>query len=173
MTMKKRKTKRDGLYLRGDIWYFRRMIKGDRVAVSTGCKDRRQAERRKTELDLEMNNETFGWKVEPIQDAPTIAAYLQTTAAIYDSHDEGERSRRLTELAKAFLIGEWTASPSPNVRPTCRDARRLVWRRTACALGTSCFGRSGFAPSKKRIAAENPWTRSRACAPSRGSGFSL
>lgn len=100
----KRKAKRDGLFQRGGTWYFRRMVNGQRVTVTTGCKDRRQAERRRTELDKDMNDEKFGWKAAPKAAVPTIEDYLETTAPVYAKQKTGGvRARHmLTRLSQAF-----------------------------------------------------------------------
>src|SRR4051812_15319121 len=77
------------LFQRGDIWYFRKKLPGQkrRVTVSTGCKDLNQAKRRKTELEKEVNDDAFGWKKKTI--APTVVDYLQDCVKLYGPAHQG------------------------------------------------------------------------------------
>src|SRR5688572_23609752 len=82
-----KKSKRSsGLFLRGDVWWFRRQIDGKRRAVTTGCKDQRQAERRKVEIEKDMNDGKLGWKPEPTKVVPTIEDYIETAYQAHYKH---------------------------------------------------------------------------------------
>lgn len=104
MAKKDRKKKRDGLFLRGEIWCLRRVVNGVRKTVTTGCKDRRQAERRATEIEKDQNDGIMGWKPEPKKIVPTIEQYIATS---YESYYRYKRTAEktlaeLNKLAAAF-----------------------------------------------------------------------
>jgi hypothetical protein len=82
---------RDGLYLRKKTWYFRRMIDGTRVALSTHCKDRQQAERRKVEIEQRQNEARFGWRTPSDPVLILLRRYLDNHCAHADA--EGMSAR--------------------------------------------------------------------------------
>ena len=47
---------------RGGIWYFRKMINGRLFRESTGFADRKAAERRANEIELDIRAGVHGWK---------------------------------------------------------------------------------------------------------------
>jgi hypothetical protein len=47
---------------RGGIWYFRKMINGQLFRESTGFADRKAAERRANEIELDIRAGVHGWK---------------------------------------------------------------------------------------------------------------
>ena len=47
---------------RGGIWYFRKMINGRLFRESTGFADRKAAERRANEIELDIRAGIHGWK---------------------------------------------------------------------------------------------------------------
>lgn len=77
---------RDGLFLRRKTWWFRRQIDGKRVAISTRCKDRQQAERRKVEIENDWNATRFGWKTPSTNTAfVLLKRYLDNHCANADA----------------------------------------------------------------------------------------
>lgn len=152
----KRKKKRDGLFLRGETYYFRRVVDGKRVAVSTECKDRRQAERRRTELDKEMNDGKFGWTREPKKLAPLMDAYLlstETSGALapgwllyFQRLCAAFPGRRMDELTPSECSAFLGARKSGGDAPNYVRAQHIVYRRT--------WG----AAIKDKLITDNPWT---------------
>lgn len=99
-TAQVKKTSDKNLFLRGDIYYFRKQVKGSkqRITISTGCKDKNQARRRKVELEKEANDETFGWRKKAV--APGCLDWLDTALRVHGVTMKGRVFEQTVKLAK-------------------------------------------------------------------------
>lgn len=165
--MSRRKaTKAANLFLRGEVYSFRKVgPDGKRVTVSTGCKDLEQAKRRKTELEKELNNETFGWKKKRL--APLVVDWLQHALTLYGKTKHGRAFQNAIGLATTF----WNAHDElpariDEVRPE-HCAMFLNWMRDQGFANNTVRQRVGVIRAiwNHAIAAEhvtkNPWRSSR------------
>ncbi|MGE3510901.1 MAG: hypothetical protein AB7N65_18675 [Vicinamibacterales bacterium] len=50
------------LVKRGEVWYFTKRINGQRFRASTGFADRKSAERRAAEIEVDIRSGIHGWK---------------------------------------------------------------------------------------------------------------
>src|SRR5512139_488851 len=66
------------LVKRGGVWYFRKMINGQLFRESTGFADRKAAERRANEIELDIRAGVHGWKSTMPSFAEWWAVYRKT-----------------------------------------------------------------------------------------------
>ena len=66
------------LLKRGEVWYFTKRINGQRFRVSTGFADRKSAERRAAEIEVDIRSGIHGWKSTMPSFAEWWAVYRRT-----------------------------------------------------------------------------------------------
>jgi len=66
------------LLKRGEVWYFTKRINGQRFRVSTGFADRKSAERRAAEIEVDIRSGIHGWKSTMPSFAEWWAVYRKT-----------------------------------------------------------------------------------------------
>jgi len=95
-----------GLMKRAELWYFKKMINGQRFIVSTGFADRKSAERRAVDIEHDIRAGIHGWK----STMPSFAEWW----AIYKKTYTPTKSSRESRCANRHTL------PSPLRRQAAR-----------------------------------------------------
>ena len=96
---------------RGGIWYFRKMINGRLFRESTGFADRKAAERRANEIELDIRAGVHGWKSTIPSFAEWWDVYRKTYTPLKSEETVTRRSSRISFRTSA--PGGSTTSRSP------------------------------------------------------------
>jgi len=113
---------------RGELWYFKKMINGQRFVVSTGFADRKSAERRASDIEHDIRAGVYGWKSTIPSFAEWWAIYKKTYTPMKSSRNRDANivahflphfgARRLDEITKSDMVRylnfrrtQMTASP--------------------------------------------------------------
>jgi hypothetical protein len=136
-----------GLMKRGDTWYFKKMINGQRFVVSTGFADRKSAERRASEIEHDIRAGILGWK-------NNIPSFAEWWAIYKKTYTPMKSARNRDESIVAHFLPHFGARPLDEIRKSDM-IRYLTFRR---AQTTGCPGH------KKRRQISESWDRS----PTRG-----
>ena len=116
------------LMKRGELWYFKKMINGQRFVVSTGFADRKSAERRASDIEHDIRAGVYGWKSTIPSFAEWWAIYKKTYTPMKSSRNRDSDivahflphfgARRLDEITKSDMVRylnfrrtQMTASP--------------------------------------------------------------
>ena len=67
------------LMKRGEVWYLKKMINGQRFVVSTGFADRKSAERRASDIEHDIRAGVHGWK----STVPSFAEWWTVYKKVY------------------------------------------------------------------------------------------
>jgi integrase len=137
-----------GLMKRGELWYFKKMINGQRFVVSTGYADRKSAERRASDIEHDIWAGVHGWKSSIPSFAEWWAIYRKTYTPLKSAKNRDAQivahflphfgARRLDEITKSDIVrylnfrrAQQTASPGHKTRrqiseSTVRRERSLL-----------------------------------------------
>lgn len=137
-----------GLMKRGDLWYFKKMINGQRFVVSSGFADRKSAERRASDIEHDICAGILGWKSNIPSFAEWWAIYKKTYTPMKSSRNRDVSivahflphfgARPLDEITKSDIVrylncrrAQMTASPGHKKRrqiseSTVRRERSLL-----------------------------------------------
>src|SRR5438477_3434045 len=128
-----------GLMKRGDLWYFKKMINGQRFVVSTGFADRKSAERRASDLEHDIRAGIHGWKSTVPSFAEWCTVYKKAYTAMKSSRNRDADivahflphfgARPLDEITKSDMVRylnfrrmQKTASPGHRTRRTISES---------------------------------------------------
>ena len=99
---------------RGGIWYFRKMINGQLFRESTGFADKKAAERRANEIELDIRAGVHGWKSTIPSFAEWWAVYRKTYTPLKSARNRDAQivahflpyfgARRLDEITKSDIV---------------------------------------------------------------------
>ena len=99
---------------RGGIWYFRKMINGRLFRESTGFADRKAAERRANEIELDIRAGVHGWKSTIPSVAEWWDVYRKTYTPLKSARNRDAQivahflphfgARRLDEITKSDIV---------------------------------------------------------------------
>src|SRR5206468_499278 len=128
------------LMKRGEVWYLKKMINGQRFVVSTGFADRKSAERRASDIEHEIRAGIHGWKSTIPSFAEWWAVYRKTYTPLKSARNRDAQivapflphfgARPLDEITKSDIVRylnlrrtEMTGNPE-------HKSRRLVSEST-------------------------------------------
>lgn len=157
-------SKTANLFLRGDVWYFRKKLKGSRQrpCVSTGCKDLNQAKRRKTELEKELNDDTFGWKKKVA--APPVVDWLQECVKVHGpARDRGFAATMA--LAQQFWMADETLPRRLSEVVSTHCTMFVNWLASEGYAGNTIRTRASYMKAMWNLAigaglvTKNPWQK--------------
>lgn len=136
------------LMKRGELWYFKKMINGQRFVVSTGFADRKSAERRASDIEHDIRAGIHGWKSTIPSFAEWWAIYKKTYTPLKAARNRDAQivahflphfgARRLDEITKSDIVrylnfrrAQKTATPGHKTRKqisesTVRRERSLL-----------------------------------------------
>ena len=96
---------------RGEVWYLKRMINGQRFVVSTGFADRKSAERRASDIEHDIRAGIHGWKSTIPSFAEWWAIYKKTYTPLKSARNRDANivahflphfgAKRLDEITKS------------------------------------------------------------------------
>lgn len=109
------------LFSRNGIWVFRKEINGQEYRRSTGFRDRRAAERRAAELEVEIRNGTLGWTAPP---PVTFGEWVKTYES---SYGRLKRSEARDAQILAHVLPVWGRRPVAGIAKS--DCLAYVNRR--------------------------------------------
>jgi integrase len=109
------------LYLRNGIYVFRKEINGKKYKRSTGFRDRRAAERRAAEIEVEVRNGQAGWTAAP------PLSFQQWVQTYERSYGRRKRSERRDAQILAHVLPGWGRRPMNGI--TRSDCVAYVNRR--------------------------------------------
>src|SRR2546425_598076 len=99
---------------RGGIWYFRKMINGRLFRESTGFADRKAAERRANEIELDIRAGVHGWKTTIPSFAEWWDVYRKTYTPLKSARNRDAQivahflphfgAKRLDEITKSDIV---------------------------------------------------------------------
>ena len=99
---------------RGGIWYFRKMINGRLFRESTGFADRKAAERRANEIELDIRAGVHGWKSTIPSFAEWWDVYRKTYTPLKSARTRDAQivahclphfgARRLDDITKSDIV---------------------------------------------------------------------
>src|SRR5215207_11753453 len=99
---------------RGGIWYFRKMINGRLFRESTGFADRKAAERRANEIELDIRAGVHGWKSTIPSFAEWWDVYRKTYTPLKSARNRDAQivahflphfgARRLDDITKSDIV---------------------------------------------------------------------
>jgi len=95
---------------RGGIWYFRKMINGRLFRESTGFADKKAAERRANEIELDIRAGVHGWKSTIPSFAEWWDVYRKTYTPLKSARNRGAQivahfgARRLDDITKSDIV---------------------------------------------------------------------
>lgn len=118
---------------RGEVWYLKRMINGQRFVVSTGFADRKSAERRASEIEHDIRAGIHGWKSTIPSFAEWWTIYKKTYTPMKSARSRDANivahflphfgARPLDEITKSDIVrylnfrrAQMTASPGHKTR---------------------------------------------------------
>src|SRR6266849_3831497 len=121
------------LVRRGGVWYLRKMINGQVYRESTGFADKKAAERRANEIELDIRAGVHGWKSTVPSFAEWWAIYKKTYTPMKSARNRDENivahflphfgARPLDEITKSDIVrylnfrkAQMTASPGHKTR---------------------------------------------------------
>lgn len=153
------------LFKRGDIYYFRRVnpTTKKRETVSTGCKDLNQANRRKTEMEKEQNNNAFGWKEKTERvEAPTVDAWAREFRKTYMPKHKVQDSSSSFGQALRHAVDFFADVPIDKVTPHTAERLMAHLRAEGYAKGTLRTYHSNLrtvwnTAIRAKLTTTNPW----------------
>jgi integrase len=121
------------LMKRGEVWYLKKMINGQRFVVSTGFEDRKSAERRASEIEHDIRAGIHGWRSTIPSFAEWWTIYKKTYTPLKSARNRDANivahflphfgARRLDEITKSDIVrylnfrkAQMTASPGHKTR---------------------------------------------------------
>ncbi len=121
------------LMKRGEVWYLKKMINGQRFVVSTGFADRKSAERRASEIEHDIRAGIHGWKSTIPSFAEWWGIYKKTYTPMKSARNRDANivahflphfgARPLDEITKSDVVrylnfrkAQMTASPGHKTR---------------------------------------------------------
>src|SRR5713101_160389 len=127
------------LMKRGEVWYLKKMINGQRFVVSTGFADRKSAERRASEIEHDIRAGVHGWKSTIPSFAEWWAIYKKTYTPLKSDRNRDANivahflphfgARPLDEITKSDIVrylnfrkAQMTASPGHKTRRTISES---------------------------------------------------
>src|ERR1700687_1525918 len=111
-----------GLEKRGEIWYFTKRINGQRFRESTGFADKKSAERRANEIELDIRAGVHGWK-------STIPSFAEWWVVYRKTYTPLKSARNRDAQIVAHFLPHFGAKPLDEI--TKSDiVRYLNLRRT-------------------------------------------
>ena len=103
------------LYLRKSVYILRKSIDGREYRRSTGFRDRRAAERRAVELEMQIRKQGLGWTPKP------VVTFEQWTERYVRAYSSRKRSARRDRQILAHVSASWQK------RPIEASASAKVW----------------------------------------------
>ena len=151
---------------RGGIWYFRKTINGQLFRESTGFADKKSAERRAYEIELDIRAGIHGWKSTIPSFAEWWAVYRKTYTPLKSARNRDAQivahflphfgAKRLDEITKSDIVRYLNLRRTQMTGNPGHKKRRLV-RRARFGASAGCCSRSSSARSTKGHDIRNPF----------------
>jgi integrase len=145
------------LYLRKGVYILRKSIDGREYRRSTGFRDRRAAERRAVELELEIRKRGLGWTPKPVM------TFEQWTERYVRTYSSRKQSARRDQQILAHISPSWHKRPIDAI--TRSDCVAYIHRREdEGARRWTIVREMGFlkalfnAAVQEELVTANPWS---------------
>jgi Phage integrase, N-terminal SAM-like domain len=162
---------------RGGIWYFRKMINGRLFRESTGFADRKAAERRANEIELDIRAGVHGWKSTIPSFAEWWDVYRKTYTPLKSARNRDVQivahflphfgARRLDEITKSDIVRYLNLRRTQMTGNPGHKNRRLVSEST-CGASGACSNPSSSVQSTRATTFATRSAASSAARTSRG-----